>query len=56
MQLILVEELVETVGARVVLLILPMHDIDVFDEFGEEAFTDEVLELFGCHLSLLRIR
>ena len=42
MQLVLVEELVETVGARVVLLILPMHDVDVIDEFGEE-----VLHAFG---------
>ena len=36
MQLILIQELIKTVGSGVVLLVLSMHNVDVVDELGEE--------------------
>ena len=41
-QLVLVQKLVETVGPRVILLVLPMHNVDVVDELGQE-----VMHAFG---------
>ena len=41
-QLILVQKLVETVRPRVILLVLPMHNVDVVDELGQE-----VMHAFG---------
>lgn len=36
MQLVIIQELVEAVGARIVLLILLVHDGDVIDEFAQK--------------------
>ena len=47
MQLVVVQKLVKTVCPGIVLLILPMHYIDVVDELCEEA-----LHALGCRVEL----